>query len=72
MYLHGLIKAIGAQLALLGGADLVYFGCANPAQCEDLFVKLRAHFTFSKTRFQLSAVDRKRVLTDTFAAQKGI
>lgn len=69
MYLHGLIKAIGAMLSSLGGADLVYFGCTNPAQCEELFMKLRAHFAFSKTRFQLAAVDRKKVLTDTFTAQ---
>jgi acetate kinase len=66
IFLHGLIKAIGAQLAILGGADLVLFGCEHPSDCEDLFVKLRAHFAFSKTRFQLCVADQQKILLDSF------
>lgn len=66
MYLHTLIKSIGAMLSTLGGADCVCVGCANPAVCEMLFRKLETHFAFSQVKFQLYEVNREAVLRETF------
>jgi len=66
MYLHGLIKGIGSMLAVLGGADLIFCGCAVPAECENLFEKLRAHFSFTGIKFQLREARRELILADAF------
>jgi acetate kinase len=66
MYFHDLIKAIGAMLSSLGGADLIYFGCDDLLNCEALFQELRAHFAFCKIKFQLCEVNRTEVLQEAF------
>jgi acetate kinase len=68
MYFHDLIKAIGAMLSSLDGADLIYFGCDDLANCEALFQQLQTHFSFTKINFQLRVVDRKEVLQEAFVS----
>ena len=66
MYLHALIKSIGAMLSSLGGANCICVDCANPVVCETLFRKLETHFAFSQIKFQLYEVNREAVLREAF------
>jgi acetate kinase len=65
MYVHALIKGIGAMLSILGGADLVFCGCEKIAYCKPFFEKIRTHFAFTKIKFELSEVNRETVLMDS-------
>lgn len=64
MYFHSLVKNIGAMLASLGGADLIFLGAESPEECEPLVEKLSSHFAASELKFELAHAKREIILRE--------
>ncbi len=64
MYLHSLIKQIGAMLSVMGGADRIILGTECAEQCEPILEKLRCHFNEKSLHFELYEIKRKTILLD--------
>lgn len=62
MYIHGLVKQIGAMLAELGGAERVIIICESASAYETLVEKMRCHFQPYELAFELIEVSKKEVL----------
>jgi hypothetical protein len=67
VYLHDLIKQIGAMLSVLGGADRILLGCDSAQECEPLLEKLRCHFNEKSLHFELREIKRETILLDLTA-----
>lgn len=70
MLCHGVIKCLGALLAVLGGADRIVFASQSPSTCEKLFQRVRSHFAFAGLEFNLVSIDRTSLLKELLRSTK--
>jgi acetate kinase len=66
MFTRSLIKAIGAILTSLGGADRIVVGCASIGLCQPFYVALQKSLSFTGVKMELLQVNPKQILEFLF------
>jgi acetate kinase len=66
MYLHTLIEAIGAMIASLGGADVIFLGSESSLVFEEILQQIESHFADFDLPFKFIEVSRRQIIEETF------
>lgn len=66
MYLHNLIETIGAMVAALGGADLIFLGSESSAIFEEMVLQIESHFADFSLPFEFKEVRRAQMIEEVF------
>lgn len=66
MHFQAVVKAIGAMVASLGGADRIVIDCESNTLCEEYVQSIRDRFAFSKIKVELVQMSRSQIVDFLF------